>query len=171
MCRRARLDQASETGLLPASSSHAPGRERVASGAAAAVRTAGEFDAASPLVTVVRAAPRRPGSQRGPAGRLVPPRAVMGQSAGLARLRVGGDGEHRQVCPVPAALGDVGMRQGAADRGRRPFRADRADLGDQRVQPWRGILVFVILPLPLPGAGHRCGRQRPWGRGEGGGSV
>jgi hypothetical protein len=59
----------------------------------------------------------------------------VGQPAGLIRLGVGGDDEHRPPCTIPAALDDVGMGHGAADRGRRPLGTDLADLGNQRVKP------------------------------------
>ncbi len=80
----------------------------------AAGRLAAQINLARALIAAP-ATPRRPRIRRGPAGRLVPPRAVVRQPAELARLGIGRDGEHRPACPVAAALNDVGMCQGTAD--------------------------------------------------------
>src|ERR1700735_4844935 len=95
--------------------------------AAAPVGAVCELDSAGALVA--SAAPRPPRAARAVGTRLVPPKAVVSQPTGLIRLGVGGDGEQRRPGAVPAALGDVRVGQGTADRPGWPLRADRAALG------------------------------------------
>src|SRR5258708_26024805 len=133
-------------------------------GRAAAYCAVRQVDLTLTLIAAL-AAPRRSGMAWPGDVPLVPPRAAVGESAGLLRFGIGGDSEHRTPRPLPAALSDIGLSQRTSDRAGRPFRPDLTDLGDQGVEPGCEVLIFI--PLPRVNVSHGSGPQRPGGKGGG----